>query len=147
MSGGCRPRSLRTDQHRLLVLLLASDERKLQEATARAADTSMHTRTDAVRDVLDWAAGAGDPGHFGDSPALPSGPQSRFWNQQHGGFVQVAIFGENITTPPAPGEDAPMIDMFRSQSMPQGRPPLAEESEEFRLVERWVADGCPDDTV
>ena len=136
-----------TDQHRLLVLLLASDERKLQEATARAADTSMHTRTDAVRDVLDWAAGAGDPGHFGDSPALPSGPQSRFWNQQHGGFVQVAIFGENITTPPAPGEDAPMIDMLRSQSMPQGRPPLAEESEEFRLVERWVADGCPDDTV
>jgi Ferritin-like len=136
-----------TDQHRLLVLLLASDERKLQEATARAAGTSMRTRTDAVRDVLDWAAGAGDPGHFGDSPALPSGPQSRFWNQQHGGFVQVGIFGENITTPPGPGEDAPMIDMLRTRSMPKGRPPLAEESEEFRLVERWVADGCPNDTV
>jgi hypothetical protein len=136
-----------TDQHRLLILLLASDERKLREATARATGTSTRTRTDAVRDVLDWAAGAGDPGHFGDSPALPSGPQSRFWNQQHAGFVQVAIFGENITTPPATGEDAPMIFMLRSQSMPAGRPPLAEESEEFRLVERWVADGCPDDTV
>jgi Ferritin-like len=136
-----------TDQHRLLVLLLASDERKFREATARATGTSTRTRTDAVRDVLDWAAGAGDPGHFGDSPALPSGPQSRFWNQQHAGFVQVAIFGENITTPPAPGEDAPMIFMLRSQSMPAGRPPLAEESEEFLLVERWVADGCPDDTV
>lgn len=136
-----------TNQHRLLVLLLASDERKLREATARATGTKKRTRTDAVRDVLDWAAGAGDPSHFGDSPALPSGPQSRFWNQQRDGFVQVAIFDENITTPTAPGEDAPMIQMLRSQSMPAGRPPLAEESEEFRLLEEWVADGCPDDTV
>jgi hypothetical protein len=136
-----------TDQHRLLVLLLASDERKLREATARATGTSKRTRTDAVRDVLDWAAGAGDPGHSGNSPALPSGSQSRFWNQERDGFVQVAIFDENITTPPAPGEDAPMILMLRSQSMPAGRPPLAEDSEEFRLVERWVADGCPDDSV
>jgi hypothetical protein len=136
-----------TDQHRLLVLLLASDERKLREATARATGTSKRTRTDAVRDVLDWAAGAGDPGHGGDSPALPLGPQSRFWNQQHDGFVQVAIFGQNITTPPAPGQDAPLIDMLQTGSMPLGRPPLAEESEEFRLVQQWVADGCPDDTV
>jgi hypothetical protein len=136
-----------TDQHRLLVLLLASDERKLQEATARAAGTSVRTRTDAVRDVLDWTAGAGHPHHSGGSPILPKDEQSRFWNQQHDGFVQVTIFGENITTPPAPGKDAPMIDMLRTGSMPKGRPRLAEESEEFRLVERWVADGCPDDTV
>lgn len=136
-----------TDQHRLLVLLLASDERKLAEATARASGTSQRTRTDAVRDVLDWAAGVGDPSHFGDSPALPSGPQSRFWNQQHNGFVQVTVSDENVTTPPGPGEDAPIVSMLRSQFMPMGRPKLAEESEEFRLVERWVADGCPDDTV
>lgn len=135
-----------TDQHRLLVLLLASDERKLREATARATGTSVRTRTDAVRDVLDWAAGAGHPHHSGDSPALPMDDQGRFWNQQHDGFVQVAIFGENITTPP-PGKTAPLIDMLQTGSMPLGRPPLAEESEEFRLVERWVADGCPDDTV
>jgi hypothetical protein len=135
-----------TDQHRLLVLLLASDERKLREATARATGTSVRTRTDAVRDVLDWAAGAGHPHHSGDSPALPMDDQGRFWNQQHDGFVQVAIFGENVTTPP-PGKTAPLIDMLQTGSMPLGRPPLAEESEEFRLVERWVADGCPDDTV
>jgi hypothetical protein len=135
-----------TDQHRLLVLLLASDERKLREATARATGTSVRTRTDAVRDVLDWAAGAGHPHHSGDSPALPMDDQGRFWNQQHDGFVQVAIFGENVTTPPS-GKTAPLIDMLQTGSMPLGRPPLAEESEEFRLVERWVADGCPDDTV
>jgi hypothetical protein len=134
------------DQHRLLVLLLASDERKLREARARVTGTSVRTRTDAVRDVLDWAAGAGHPHHSGDSPALPMDDQGRFWNQQHDGFVQVAIFGENITTPP-PGKTAPLIDMLQTGSMPLGRPPLAEESEEFRLVERWVADGCPDDTV
>jgi hypothetical protein len=136
-----------TEQHRMLVLLLASDERKLREATARVAGTSQRTRTDAVRDVLDWAAGAGDPGHSGDSPALPSGPQSRFWNQQHDGFVQVAIAGQNITTPPASGEDAPMVDMLRGQFMPLGRPPLAEDGAEFKLVEQWVADGCPDGAV
>ena len=136
-----------TDQHRLLVLLLASDERKLREATARAAGTSVRTRTDVVRDVLDWAAGVGDPGHFGDSPALPKGEQSRFWNQQHDGFVKVAISGQKITKPPAPGQDAPMIDMLRRKLMPKDRPPLAPESDEFRLVEQWVADGCPDDTI
>ncbi len=136
-----------TDQHQLLVLLLASDERKLGEATARVAGTSQCTRTDAVRDVLDWAAGVGDPGHNGNSPALPNGPQSRFWNQQHDGFVQVVMRGQNITTPPAAGGDALMIGMLRSKSMPRDRPPLAEASEEFRLVERWVADGRPDDPV
>jgi len=136
-----------TDQHQLLVLLLASDERKLREATARVAGTSQRTRTDAVRDVLDWAAGVGDPGHNGNSPALPNGPQSRFWNQQHDGFVQVVMRGQNITTPPAAGGDALMIGMLRSKSMPRDRPPLAEASEEFRLVERWVADGRPDDPV
>jgi Ferritin-like len=141
------------DQHRLLVLLLASDERKLREATARAAGTSVRTRTDAVRDVLDWAAGAGDPPHPGDSPALPmadQGPmanQGRFWNQQHDGFVHVKIFGEEITTPPPGRKKAPLIDVLQSGFMPSGRPPLAEESDEFLLVERWVADGCPDDTI
>jgi hypothetical protein len=73
--------------------------------------------------------------------------QGRFWNQQRDGFVRVEIFFENVTTPPAPGEDAPMISMLRGGAMPADRPPLAVDSEEFRLVEGWVADGCPDDTV
>ena len=40
-----------------------------------------------------------------------------------------------------------MIDMLRSQSMPLGRPPLAEDSAEFKLVEQWIADGRPDDAI
>ena len=134
-----------SEHRRLLGLLLASDERKLQEATARTQGRTQRTRADAVRDVLDWAAGAADPGHFGGSPDLPTGQQGRFWNLQRNDFVQVSVFGENVTTSPSPGADAPLVDMLRRQEMPQDRPKLAPESEEFRLVERWVVDGCPDE--
>jgi hypothetical protein len=121
---------------RLLVLLLASDERKLAESRARASGASERTRADDVRDVLDWAAGAGDPGHSG---------QGRFWNLQRDDLVQVKVFGANVTTIPGPGEDAPMVDMLRTRSMPQSRPKLDEDSPEFLVVEKWVADGCPDE--
>jgi hypothetical protein len=136
-----------SEHQRLLVHLLASDDRKHQEATARTQGRTQRNRTDAVRDVLDWAAGAGDPRHFGESPHLPSGQQGRFWNLQRDDFVQVSIFGDNITTSPSPGADAPIIDMLRRQKMPQDRPKLPEDSEEFRLVESWVVDGCPDERV
>jgi hypothetical protein len=136
-----------SEHHRLLVHLLASDERKLAEATARARGTTQRTRTDVVRDVLDWAAGAGDPGHFGASPAVPDGQQGRFWNLHRDDFVQVSIFDESVTTPPEPGADAPLVDMLRSQRMPLGRPKLPEDSAEFLVVESWVADNCPDDPV
>jgi hypothetical protein len=135
------------EHHRLLVHLAASDERKLAEATARAAGTTCRTRTDAVRDVLDWAAGAGNPGHSGASPAVPAGRQGRFWNLHRDDLVQVSVFGENVTTPPEPGTDAPLVEMLRSQTMPLGRPKLPPDSSEFLVVESWVADGCPDDTL
>jgi hypothetical protein len=134
-----------SDHHRLLVLLLASDARKLREATARTSGASRRTRADDVRDVLDWAAGAGDPSHSGDSPALATGRQGRFWNLQRDDLVEVAVFGQNVTTPPEPGTDAPIVDMLRNRSMPMGRPKLAEDGEEFQVVERWVADGCPEE--
>ena len=53
--------NLTTEQEQLLVLLLASDERKHAEATARTEGSTQRSRTDEVRDVLDWAAGAGNP--------------------------------------------------------------------------------------
>lgn len=126
------------DHRHVLVHLLASDERKHAEATARTQGGTQRTRTDAVREVLDWAAGAGDPRHD---------QQGRFWNLQRDDFVQVQIFGDNVTTPPSPGTDAPIVEMLRSQAMPQGRPKVAEDSEEFKLLESWVVDGCPDDSV
>jgi Ferritin-like len=126
------------DQQRLLVLLLASDERKLKETRARTEGMTQRTRADAVRDALDWAAGAGDPGHS---------QQGRFWNLQRDDLIHVSVFGENVTTPPSPGADAPIIEMLRNQAMPQGRPKLATDSEEFRLLESWVIDGCPDEGI
>lgn len=126
--------------HQLLAHLIASDGRKLADSQARAsAAPSPRTRTDAVRDALDWAAGAGDPGH-NDS--------GRFWNLRHSEFVQVEIFGDNVTTRPPEGGDAPIVDQLRRGSMPRLRPSLdPATSPEFRLVETWVADGCPDDPV
>jgi Ferritin-like len=130
--------SIAPDDGRLVVRLLASDERKHAEATARAQGGTQRTRTDAVRDVLDWAAGAGDPRHD---------QQGRFWNLQRDDFVQVKVFGDNVTTPPSPGADAPIVEMLRTRAMPQGRPAVPEDSEEFKLVEKWVVDGCPDESV
>lgn len=128
---------LAADRQTFLTHLLASDERKFEEAKARETDTTRRTRTDAVRDVLDWAAGAGNPG-------VGHGGQGRFWNLQHDDFVQVEIGGEKVTTPPSPDEDAPMVAMLRSGAMPKRRPRLPETGEEFLLIERWVADGCPE---
>ena len=123
------------EQHDLLVRLLASDERKPLEATARTQGMTQHTRTDAVRDVLDWAAGAGDPRHS---------KAGRFWNLKHDDFVQVSVFGRNVTTRPSPNEEAPLVDKLRSGQMPRERPRLSEETEEFKVVESWVDDGCPE---
>jgi hypothetical protein len=126
--------------HRLLVHLLASDERKLAESRARATGQTRRTRTDAVRDTLDWAAGAGDPGHS---------KNGRFWNLQNAELVEVEMFGSVITEPEAPGEDALLVSQLRQPGgdMPRLRPKLEQTSPEFRLVESWVADGCPDDPV
>ena len=40
-----------------------------------------------------------------------------------------------------------MIFQLRNGTMPFDRPPLAVDGDEFRLVEKWVADGCPDDPI
>lgn len=66
----------------------------------------MRTRTDEVRDTLDWAAGAGNPRHNGSSPALPSQSQSRFWNLQPADLVEVVMVGTKVTERQAPDEEA-----------------------------------------
>jgi hypothetical protein len=129
------------EQRRLLVHLLASDERKLLEATARTQGTTQRTRADAVRDALDWAAGAGDPSDPGHDE------QGRFWNLQREELVQVSINGVNVTTPP-PGEEALLVTVLRTRFMPARRPKLTTpttESEEYKLVRDWVVNGCPDE--
>ena len=123
---------LTTAQEQLLVLTLASDERKHAEATARTQGSTQRSRTDEVRDVLDWAAGAGQPRHS---------DQGRFWNLKHADFIEVEI-GGNITTPPAAGGDATLVRRLKT-NMPKDRPKLAPESDELRLIEQWITDGRP----
>ncbi|WP_127502072.1 ferritin-like domain-containing protein [Actinoplanes solisilvae] len=122
-------------QHLLLTHLLASDERKLAEATARATDGStQRSRTDSVRDVLDWAAGAGNPGHDG---------QGRFWNLRRNELLQVSIDEANVMAPADPEAEALLIEMLRTR-MPQSRPKLPTTGEEFLLIKSWVDENFPD---
>ena len=86
--------------------------------------------------MLDWAAGVGDPGDA-------HGGNGRFWNLQHDAFVHVEI-GTNITTPPAPDKDAPIVSVLREQFMPDKRPKLDLRGAEFARVANWVEDGCRD---
>ncbi len=129
--------NLTTDQEQLLVLLLASDERKHAEATARTDGLTQRSRTDEVRDVLDWAAGAAKPRHF---------EHSRFWNLQHADFIKVAFLDQNITAPPEGGGDAPLMTQLKDNTpagMPRRRTKLASDSDELKLIEQWITDGRP----
>ena len=133
------------EQARVLHLLASSDERKLAEATARITGASVLTKADKARDILDWAAGAGDPkSHSGASPSFPQGNQGRFWNLSLNEFKQTKIFGTNIVNIPAGGGDALLIEVLRDESMPSGRPSLPINSPEFQFLEQWVSDGCPE---
>jgi hypothetical protein len=126
--------NLTTEQEQLLVLLLASDERKHAEATARTEGLTQRSRTDEVRDVLDWAAGAGNP-TFGH------GEHGRFWNLKHDDFIEVVI-GGNIVTPPAGGGDATLVRRLKT-NMPKDRPKLPLGSDELTVIEKWITDGRP----
>lgn len=137
-----------TRRHTLLSELRASDDRKQAECTARAAGGTQRSRTDEVRDVLDWTAGAGNPSHAGDTENL------RFWNKPHEEFTDVDLgLGPMTKVPPATEDDpdpvAPLIQVLTPNAsgtafMPRNRRSLAEGSTELELVRRWVADGAPD---
>ncbi|MBL8814341.1 MAG: hypothetical protein JNM43_29505 [Planctomycetaceae bacterium] len=135
------------EQTRVLIHLKSSDERKLAESTARASGSSDRRKSDQAREILDWAAGAADvQSHNGDSPPLPDQNQGRFWNLPLADFKQTTILGDNIVTPPGPGQDAPLINVLRTGLMPGGRrPKLKPTDAEFLFLEEWVGNQCPDD--
>lgn len=137
-----------TDAHRrLLGHLAASDLRKLAEVQARKAGGTVRRKSDRARDILDWAAGAADPYHDGDSPSFPEQDQGRFWNLPLNELKQTSVLGSNVVARPAPGVDAPLIRQLRLGTMPRNRPPLATTGDEFLFLEDWVNNGCPDDPV
>lgn len=132
-------------EFRILHHIGSSDQRKKAEAAARKVGGSVRTKADRARDILDWAAGAGSPGHSGSSPSLPSGGQGRFWNLPLDEFKQTKIFGTNIVEDPGDGADPLMIEVLRDGFMPQDRPALPDTGQEFVFLETWVKDGCKDE--
>jgi len=135
------------DNRRFLDHLQTADERKRLESIARAAGGTVRTKFDRAREILDWAAGAGNPNHSGDSPHLPTQKQGRFWNQLLADFKLTVVRGASIVIPPSPGADASLVEKLRSGAMPRGRPRLDVLGSEFRFLEQWIADGCPDDPL
>jgi hypothetical protein len=135
------------EQERVLGHLAASDERKLAEVQARESNTTVRRKSDRAREILDWAAGAADPSHQGDSPPFSNQNQGRFWNLALADFKQTSIGGSNIVTPPTPGADAPLIWLLRLGLMPRNRPRLPPTEAEFLFLEEWVNGQCPDDPV
>ena len=133
------------DQKRVLGHLASSDLHKLAEVQARKLAGTVRRKVDRAREILDWAAGAGDPRHLGDSPEYLDQDQGRFWNLALADLKQVSIAGTNIWNPPGPGQDAPLIRMLRLGFMPRNRPPLATTDPEFMFLEDWVRNQCPDE--
>lgn len=135
------------EKGRVLYHLLKSDERKIAEARAREGGMSARTKADWARETLDWAAGVADPGHNGSSPHIPDADQGRFWNLPLAEFKQAEVFGSKIVELPAEGGDAELIEVLRKKQMPKDRPKLAEDSQEFQVLEKWVKEGCKDEPV
>jgi hypothetical protein len=135
------------EQKRVLGHIMTSDQRKLAEVQARKSNSTVRRKPDRARETLDWAAGAADPPHTGDSPPFPDQDQGRFWNLAVSDFKQTSVLGANIVTPAVPGTDSPIIRKLRSGDMPRHRPPLLPTEPEFLFLEAWVKDGCPDDPV
>ena len=62
-----------SDAQKLLLGHVAnSDARKLAEVQARQTGTTVRRKPDRAREILDWATGAADPSHSGDSPPFPN---------------------------------------------------------------------------
>ena len=136
-----------SEESRILYHLMSSDQRKKEGVQALKTGGTARTKADKARDVLDWAAGAGNPHHSGVSPQFPSGNQGRFWNLPLPEFKQTQVFGTNIIEDPGGGNDPFLIEVLREGFMPKNRPSLSETSEEFQFLEDWVKGGCPDETA
>jgi hypothetical protein len=139
-----RTLSPNAQEMQLLVHFESSDPRKIAEANAQQAGGTARRKFDRVREILDWAAGAGNPRHNGDSPPLPSARQGRFWNLSLEDFKEVEIGSSNIVTP-IDGERPRLIEVLEDGLMPKDRTPLV--GEKLQFIVDWVNHGCPDEPL
>ncbi|QEL13645.1 ferritin-like domain-containing protein [Limnoglobus roseus] len=100
-----------------------------------------------VRQLLDTAVGDGNPSHSG---------KKKFWNLPVATFLTTKVYGLNVveTTGDNRGSRSNMIKALKGEApfdgseferMPQDRPPVAPE--DIAFIEKWIDDGCPDDSV
>jgi hypothetical protein len=101
-----------------------------------------------VQDILNNAATDGDPIH---------GDNGKFWNKPLKEFMAIgSIYGVHLIADAGPnrGARSGLIKALRGESpfgdggiprMPMDRPPVS--AEDISFIERWIDDGCPDDTL
>ena len=145
------PSTADADQKRLLEYMLRVDRRKLLEADARQRGESQASDLDLVREMLDWAAGTGDP--------LSHGAINRFWNlpldpETAGGesLRTVAIFGQQIIGDSSDNSamyQALLEDFGFGGQMPAKRAKLTDEEVDpgrTRLahIRQWLDKGAPE---
>ena len=117
-----------TDGERVLLKSLQEvDPRKLAESVARRNGETIRTTFDEVREIMDWAAGVGEPRHGGTG---------RFWNRPHEVFTGDDRYGP---------EDA--IAELEEGRMPRGRSKLNVPAHQPKLdaLAAWLDAGTPED--
>ena len=134
------------EQQQFLEYMLEGDRRKLDEARARQNAQTRRTRFDRVREILELAAGTGNPRHVDSDSSVSRG---RFWNLPLGTLKQIRIYGQKLleTTGDHPSSRSALAQALKEGflfgQMPQKRSPVSDES--IALIEKWIDDGCPDE--
>ena len=100
----------------------------------------MDTRLEAIRRILDAAAGGRTPRHQG---------KGRFWNLPQDEFVAATIYGQQVIVPGDPAASAlakalrglALFDGSRFPRMPTGGPYVNDA--DIAFIEKWIRDGAP----
>lgn len=136
ISTGLLPSITDPREQQILRHMIETDPRKAAEAAARRSGNTTRTTFDRVRETLDWAAGAGMPGHSN---------QGRFWNLPVETLRDTVVFGQKVIDTPA--EDSAMVAQLQQGLMPRNRSKLntAQLQPKIDEVLSWIQGGTPTD--
>jgi hypothetical protein len=112
--------------------MLEVDRRKLLEATLRKTGSTSRTTFDHVREILEWASGAGRP------------PHGRFWNQPIDDLRNASVFGETVIGPDA--SSSALFVQLQSGDMPpppRGGLNTPEHQPKIDAIKSWLDAGTP----
>jgi hypothetical protein len=114
--------------------MLELDRRKLLESTVRKTGSTSRTTFDHVREILEWAAGVGKPGHSNSG---------RFWNRPIDQLKATSVFGEAVITQQS--ATSALVTKLQEGDMPQDRGPLntPEHQPKIDAIKSWIDAGAP----